>query len=402
MAYGNAQRLGENINPQLMQVDFSPYERAGATTGNAFANIGQQIGGAIKQYGENEKEIKKAIQISSAIEKGIPGLAPMAQEALGKLNDPNLSQSDRLAIAESIKDSLNIGMTGLQEQRAQEEFNMRKAEASAAASAASSARGAAQAKEIQEAQNLVKGFPSQIAILEASGFTPQAQAFKEQFDLALANGDLNTASTIAGRASGFTASLKPSTLQPVSPTASPQELSASVTRALNLAGANAVKPSDSLLTQFNSAIQSGDTKQASIFAEDISKEVTTQVDQRQKETKENVTLADGTPILLGNTTGTRYTPTGQPIPSNSEIYNQPIAGRETTIEEKVVKLAEARKLYNEGNKAGALDIMNAIGTGGLFGKTMTMQDLDAQMQDMNKQSGSTTDNKLNELKSQFK
>ena len=392
MAYGNAQRLGQTINPQLMQVDFSPYERAGATTGNAIANIGQQIGGVIKEYGDNEKEIKKAIQISSAIEKGIPGLAPMAQEALGKLNDPNLSQRDRLAIAESIKDSLNIGMTGLQEQRAQEEFNMRKAAASAAASAASGARGAAQAKEIQEAQNLVKGFPSQIAILEASGFNPQAQAFKEQFDLALANGDLNTASTIAGRASGFTASLKPSTLQPVSPTASPQELSASVTRALNLAGANAVKPSDSLLTQFNSAIQSGDTKQASIFAEDISKEVTTQVDQRQKETKENVTLVDGTPVLLGNTTGTRYTLTGQPIPSNSEIYNQPIAGRETTIEEKIVKLAEARKLYNEGNKAGALDIMNAIGTSGLFGKTMTMTELDSQMEQL----------KLDKLKSQFK
>lgn len=397
MAYGNAQRLGENINPQLMQVDFSPYERAGATTGNAIANIGQQVGASIKQYGENEKEIKKAIQISTAIEKGIPGLAPMAQEALGKLSDSNLSQQDRLAIAESIKDSLNIGMTGLQEQRAQEEFNMRKA----AASAASSARGAAQAKEIQDAQNLVKGFPSQIAILEASGFNPQAQAFKEQFDLALANGDLNTASTIAGRASGFTASLKPSTLQPASPTASPQELSASVTRALNLAGANVVQPQNSLITQFNNAIKLGDTKQAAIFAEDINKDVTTQIDQRQKETKENVTLADGTPVLLGNTTGTRYTPTGQPIPSNSEIYNQPIAGSETTIEEKIVKLAEARKLYNEGNKAGALDIMNAIGTSGLFGKTMTMQDLDAQMQDMNKQSGSANDNKLNELKSQF-
>jgi hypothetical protein len=397
MAYGSGQRLGETIDPRLMQADYSGFTNAAAITGNALANIGQQIGSSIKEYGDNEKEIKKAIQISSAIEKGIPGLAPMAQEALGKLNDPNLSQRDRLAIAESIKDSLNIGMTGLQEQRAQEEFNMRKA----AAGAAAGARGAAQANQIQEAQNLLKGFPSQIAILEASGFAPQAKVLKEQYDLAITNGDLNTASTIAGQASGFTAGLKPSTLQPVSPTASPQELSASVTRALNLAGSNVVQPSNSLLAQFNNAIELGDTKQAAIFAEDINKDVTTQIDQRKKETKENVTLADGTPVLLGNTTGTRYTPTGQPIPSNSEIYNQPIAGRETSIEEKIVKLAEARKLYNEGNKAGALDIMNAIGTSGLFGKTMTMQDLDSQMQDMNKQSGSTTDNKLNELKSQF-
>lgn len=209
MAYGSGRQLGETINPQLMNVDFSAYERAGATTGNALANLGQQIGSTVKEYSNNEKEIKKAIQISSAIEK-IPGLAPMAQEALSKLSDPNLSQRDRLAVAESIKDSLNIGITGLQEQRTQEEFNMRKA----AAGAAAGARAAAQAKEIQEAQNLLKGFPSQIALLEASGFAAQAKVLRDQYDLALANNDVNTATTIAGQASGFAANLKPSTLQP--------------------------------------------------------------------------------------------------------------------------------------------------------------------------------------------
>ncbi len=122
MAYGSGRQLGETINPQLMNVDFSAYERAGATAGNALANLGQQVGGVIKQYGDNEKEIKKAIQISSAIEKGIPGLAPMAQEALGKLNDPNLSQRDRLAIAESIKESLSIGIMGMDKERQDKMF----------------------------------------------------------------------------------------------------------------------------------------------------------------------------------------------------------------------------------------------------------------------------------------
>jgi hypothetical protein len=398
MAYGSGRQLGETINPQLMNVDFSAYERAGATTGNALANLGQQVGGVIKQYGDNEKEIKKAIQISSAIEKGIPGLAPMAQEALAKLNDPNLSQRDRLAVAESIKDSLNIGITGLQEKRAQEELNMRKA----AAGAAAGARGSAQAKEILEAQNLLQGFPSQIALLEASGFTPQAKVLKEQFDLALANGDFNTASTIAGQASGFAANLKPSTLQPVEPTASSQELALSVRNALEIGNSNAVEVQPNLVQLFDDTLKSGDTKGAGKIASEINKNVNTQVEIQQKESKDIVRTADGSEILLGKTTGTRFTPDGKAIPRTSPIYTQPIAERETTIEEKTAKLAEARELYNKGNKIGALDLINAIGTGGLFGKTITMEELDSQMQQSGNPSVSPEQEKLNELKSQFK
>lgn len=398
MAYGAGKRLGETIDPRLMMADFSGVERAGQAIGQGFANVGAQVGGAIKQYGDNEKEIKKAIQISSAIEKGIPGLAPMAQEALGKLNDPNLSQRDRLAIAESIKDSLNIGMTGLQEQRAQEEFNMRKA----AAGAASSARGAAEAKEIQEAQNMLKGFPSQIAILEASGFAPQAKALKEQYDLALSNGDVATATTIAGQASGFTANLKPSTLQPVEPTASPQELASSVKDALEVGTTNAVNVQPNLVQLFNDSLKSGDSKRAGKVASDIIKTVNTQVETQQKESKDIVQLEDGSEVLLGKTTGTRFTPDGKAIPRTSPIYTQPIAKRETTIGEKIDMFQKARELYKKGDKLGALDIMNAIGTGGLFGKTMTIDELDSQMKESGNQPASPEEEKLNELKSQFR
>ena len=117
MPYGNSQRLGENINPQLMQVDFSPYERAGATTGNALANIGQQIGGVIKQYGDDEKTIKKSAQMAKSIRDAIPELAGMANNALAELSNPDLSQRDRLAIAEGIQDSLKIGVMGLENNR---------------------------------------------------------------------------------------------------------------------------------------------------------------------------------------------------------------------------------------------------------------------------------------------
>ena len=54
MPYGSGQRLGETIDPRLMQADFSGYERAGATIGNTLANLGQQVGAGIKQNNENE------------------------------------------------------------------------------------------------------------------------------------------------------------------------------------------------------------------------------------------------------------------------------------------------------------------------------------------------------------
>jgi hypothetical protein len=376
MAYGSGQRLGQTINPQFMQVDFSPYERAGATMGNAFANAGKQIGDSIKEYNTNEKEIKKAIEISKSIKNGIPGLSPMADEALSQLNNPELSQRDRLAVAESIKDSLNIGMTGLQEQRAQEEFNMRKA----AAGAAASARRSADADKIIEAQNIMKAFPSQIAILEASGFGPQAQAYKDQYDKAMAAGDINTAMTLAGTVSGFTGAMKPSTLQPVQPTASPQELASSVKDALEIGVTNAVDVQPNLVQLFNDSLKSGDSKRAAKIATNITNTVNTQVETQQKESKDIVKLQDGSEVLLGKTTGTRFTPDGKAIPRTSPIYTQPIAERETTIEEKITKLGEAKELYEKGDKQGALNIMNAIGTGGLFGKTITMEELDSQMQ----------------------
>jgi len=118
MAYGNGQRLGETIDPRLMQVDFSGIERAGATAGNMFANLGADIGAGMKQYGDTEKEIKKAEQIAKSIREAIPDLRPMADEALANLNNPNLSQRDRHAIAQAIGESLKIGVLGIENKRA--------------------------------------------------------------------------------------------------------------------------------------------------------------------------------------------------------------------------------------------------------------------------------------------
>jgi len=117
MPYGSGQRLGETIDPRFMQADYSGFTNAAAITGNALANIGQQIGGAIKQYGEDEKTIKKSAQMAKSIRDAIPELADMANNSLEQLSNPDLSQRDRLAIAEGIQDSLKIGVMGLENNR---------------------------------------------------------------------------------------------------------------------------------------------------------------------------------------------------------------------------------------------------------------------------------------------
>ena len=117
MPYGSGQRLGETIDPRLMQADYSGFTNAAAVAGNTFANIGQQIGGVIKQYGEDEKTIKKSAQMAKSIRDAIPELAGMADNALAELSNPDLSQRDRLAIAEGIQDSLKIGVMGLENKR---------------------------------------------------------------------------------------------------------------------------------------------------------------------------------------------------------------------------------------------------------------------------------------------
>jgi len=125
MAYGNSQRLGETIDPRLMQADFSGFANAGMIQGQALAQVGQDIGGILKQKSENERRIKKAEQMAKSIRDAIPELAPMAENALGELSNPDISTNQRLAIAAGIEDSLKIGVLGLERSDSEREFDFR-------------------------------------------------------------------------------------------------------------------------------------------------------------------------------------------------------------------------------------------------------------------------------------
>ena len=97
--YGSA--LGSTANAANL------IARAGATQGQAMANMGAQIGGMIQQYGLNKEKQKKAdARIKSAmngmsefVQAGVlsPEQKTMAEEFL---NDPNKSSVEKVAFIE--------------------------------------------------------------------------------------------------------------------------------------------------------------------------------------------------------------------------------------------------------------------------------------------------------------
>tara|TARA_R110000868_G_scaffold410991_2_gene701232 strand:+ start:424 stop:1857 length:1434 start_codon:yes stop_codon:yes gene_type:complete len=132
--------IGGQINPAFyQQPDYNGVVASAQNQSQGIANIGKQIGGAIKQYGDDEKTIKKSAQMAKSIRDAIPELAGMANNALAELSNPDLSQRDRLAIAEGIQDSLKIGVIGLENNRSNATLGMQKDELAAKIAAAKNA-----------------------------------------------------------------------------------------------------------------------------------------------------------------------------------------------------------------------------------------------------------------------
>ena len=65
-------QAGTQIRPELGNADFSGFARAAEIQGQAFANLGAQIGGAIKDYNE-KKEEKKLTGQAAELLAGLPG-----------------------------------------------------------------------------------------------------------------------------------------------------------------------------------------------------------------------------------------------------------------------------------------------------------------------------------------
>jgi hypothetical protein len=115
--YGRGGMLGSNVNPSIFLQDFSGFARAGEMQAQGIANLGQGIAQGIEKYGdikkeqgEKERQIKRMQTVADAISGLVPDLAPTLEQAKFQLNDLNLPQNERFAIAESIGDILNLGI----------------------------------------------------------------------------------------------------------------------------------------------------------------------------------------------------------------------------------------------------------------------------------------------------
>ena len=126
MAYGAGKRLGETIDPRLMMADFSGVERAGQAIGQSFANVGAQIGEAIKLKKQDERELKAGEMMATSIAKAIPELAPLAQDVLNQLSDPNLTTNQKKGIVQGVNDALKISVLGRSEARSDAALKLQK------------------------------------------------------------------------------------------------------------------------------------------------------------------------------------------------------------------------------------------------------------------------------------
>ena len=96
-----------NYGSALSRVDTQPVIEAGRATGQMYANMGAQVGGAIQQYGLNKEKQKKAdARVKSAL-NGMPeyvqaGVLSPEQKTMAEefLNDPNKSSAEKVAFIE--------------------------------------------------------------------------------------------------------------------------------------------------------------------------------------------------------------------------------------------------------------------------------------------------------------
>lgn len=177
--------------------------------------------------------------------------------------------------------------------------------------------------------------------------------------------------------------------------------------ALRLGEDSNIRVSPVLIQNAFEAEIGGDAAGAFRAAKAIEKEVEDQRKQQVDEERVLQTLADGSQVLIGKKTGTRYSASGIPLssgPINTSIYNkvaestgvllqpsqptatiqaspqvyeQPVQQAPSRARESIALMQEAQDLYDQGNKKGALAIIQGLRMQSFMGGTANEDDLEA-------------------------
>lgn len=207
-----------------------------------------------------------------------------------------------------------------------------------------------------------------------------------------------------------------------------QNVAKSIEQLISIADSRNISIPPAVLNDAANAFVSKDVNSISLLANSIGELVDAGIKVQQDEQKSPVRFDDGSIMLVGSQSGTRYDNTGTPIPSsnrntqlfvssaseaysprfkeimlgtggggsdlvgagvigapmqkdinigaNPEAYISMQAPAPTSIEEKEQARKKVRNLYFSGDKIGALDLLNAAGGKGLLGGDYTIADLD--------------------------
>lgn len=109
--------LGSSIDPRLQLQDYSGIVNAAQMQAQGLASIGQSIEAAAEQYKQYKKEqqdtqkrVKAAANLADSISALVPELKGPLGATLAQLKDPNLTLSDKDALAQSISNTLQLGI----------------------------------------------------------------------------------------------------------------------------------------------------------------------------------------------------------------------------------------------------------------------------------------------------
>lgn len=145
--------LGSSIDPRLFQQDYSGYVRAGEMQAQSIANLGERIGGAIKEGAQGYSDYKKmnsdinvakknaSTMIDSAINlygESAPGIRSTLETYKAEINNPNLSSYEQGMIASGVAQNIeslinmqmNAGKLQMQQQQLNQQLNQQQAPAS--------------------------------------------------------------------------------------------------------------------------------------------------------------------------------------------------------------------------------------------------------------------------------
>ena len=120
--------IGSSIDPRMFVQDYSGFADAARIQGAGMANFGNQIGGAIADYGEQQKEAKAGIAKGKAALEFAKTLKPELADQIDQLgsmfNDPSKSQVELSAIGSQMGDYV-AAMIG--EERYKDDMEFRRA-----------------------------------------------------------------------------------------------------------------------------------------------------------------------------------------------------------------------------------------------------------------------------------